>query len=100
MHYLLTSAACQIWAYGTSTVGSGGGSIPWALEAPLSINGTVVRPGDVALHDPVNGVVVIPRDKLDAVLELLPRLTAADDKVKEDVLKGMSVYDAFKLHRG
>ncbi|PWI69013.1 hypothetical protein PCL_01398 [Purpureocillium lilacinum] len=96
----LRSTNLPIWAYGTSTVGSGGGSIPWALEAPLSINGTVVRPGDVALHDPVNGVVVIPRDKLDAVLELLPRLTAADDKVKEDVLKGMSVYDAFKLHRG
>ncbi|KAJ6437755.1 menaquinone methyltransferase [Purpureocillium lavendulum] len=96
----LRSTNLPIWAYGTSTVGSGGGSVPWALEVPLEINGVAVRPGDVAMHDAASGVVVIPRDKLDAVLELLPGLTAADDRVKEDVLKGMSVYDAFKLHRG
>ncbi|PNY27242.1 4-hydroxy-4-methyl-2-oxoglutarate aldolase [Tolypocladium capitatum] len=95
----LRSTNLPIWAHGTSTVGSGGGSVPWALQVPVEINGTIVTPGDVAFHDPTNGVVVIPRDKVDQVLELLPRLTAADEKVKEDVLKGMSVYEAFKLHR-
>lgn len=66
---------------------------------PLDINGVNVSPGDIAFQDPANGVVVIPRDKVDQVLEMLPRLTSADEKVKEDVLKGMSVYDAFQLHR-
>ncbi|GKT86234.1 dlpA domain-containing protein [Colletotrichum tofieldiae] len=47
----------------------------------------------------INGVVAIPKDRIDQVLELLPKLTAADDKVKEDVLEGVSVYDAFKAHR-
>ncbi|GAB0137095.1 menaquinone methyltransferase [Epichloe bromicola] len=89
----------QILALGQSTVGSGGGSIPWALQVPLDINGVNVSPGDIAFQDPANGVVVIPRDKVDQVLEMLPRLTSADDKVKEDVLKGMSVHDAFQLHR-
>lgn len=70
------------------------------MQVPIEINGTIVSPGDVAFHDPTSGVVVIPRDKVDPVLELLPRLTAADEKVKEDVLKGMSVHEAFKLHRG
>lgn len=65
----------------------------------MEINGTLVHPGDVAVLDSANGVVVIPQDKLDQALELLPGLAAADEKVKEDVLKGMSVHEAFKLHR-
>ncbi|KAI9151835.1 4-hydroxy-4-methyl-2-oxoglutarate aldolase [Paramyrothecium foliicola] len=96
----LKSTGLPIWAYGVSTVGVGGGSAPWAVQVPLDIDGVTVRPGDIAFMDPVNGVVVIPQGKVEQVLELLPRLTAADDKVKEDVLRGTSVYAAFKLHRG
>lgn len=73
--------------------------MPWAVQVTLDIDGTLISPGDLIVSDPTNGVVVIPNDKVTAVLELLPKLTSADDKVKEDVLKGMSVYDAFKLHR-
>ncbi|KAL7924269.1 ribonuclease E inhibitor RraA/Dimethylmenaquinone methyltransferase [Trichoderma austrokoningii] len=96
----LRSTALPIWAYGTSTVGSGGGSVPWATQVAVDVNGVQINPGDVAFSDPGNGVVIIPRDKVSQVLELLPSLVAADAKVKEDVLKGMSVYEAFKLHRG
>ncbi|KAM5377296.1 hypothetical protein ACJZ2D_005115 [Fusarium nematophilum] len=95
----LKSTSLPIWARGLSTVGVGGGSVPWATQVPLDIDGTIVSPGDLAFSDPINGVVVIPQDKVSAVLELLPKLTSADDKVKEDVLKGMSVHEAFKLHR-
>lgn len=66
----------------------------------MDINGTLVKPGDVAFYDPGNGLVIIPRDQVTEVVDLLPRLTAADDKVKEAVLGGMSVHEAFKLHRG
>lgn len=59
-----------------------------------------VNPGDIAFQDPVNGVVIIPQDQVEQVLDMLPNLIAADDKVKEDVLKGMTVFEAFKLHRG
>ncbi|KAJ0369988.1 hypothetical protein COL154_001794 [Colletotrichum chrysophilum] len=89
----------KIWSRGMSTVGAGAESSPWAVQVPIAVDGTVVNPGDLVFADPVNGVVVIPKDKTDQVLELLPKLTAADDKVKEDVLKGTSVFDAFKAHR-
>lgn len=98
--WLAKSRCRQIWACGVSTVGAGGGSIPWALQVPLDINGVTVRPGDVAFDDAGGGIIVILGDKVDQVLELLPKLTAADDKVKQDVLSGMSVHEAFKLHRG
>lgn len=90
----------QIWGYGTSTVGAGGGSVPWATQVTVQVNGVDISPGDVAFSDPGNGVVIIPRDKLDQVLDLLPGLVAADIKVKEDVARGMPVSEAFKLHRG
>lgn len=46
-----------------------------------------------------NGIVSIPQTKLDAVLELLPRLVAADEKVMEDVENGVDVGEAFRRHR-
>lgn len=44
-------------------------------------------------------MVVIPAPLLDDVLALMPKLVAADDKVKEDVLNGGTVFDAFRKHR-
>ncbi|PTB64621.1 RraA-like protein [Trichoderma citrinoviride] len=96
----LRSTNLPIWGYGTSTVGSGGGCVPWATQVTVRVNGVDISPGDVAFSDPGNGVVIIPRDKVDDVLDLLPGLVAADIKVKEDVARGMPVYEAFKLHRG
>ncbi|KAJ0164165.1 4-hydroxy-4-methyl-2-oxoglutarate aldolase [Colletotrichum tanaceti] len=95
----LASTGLPIWTRGLSTVGAGAESTPWAVQVPINVDGTVINPGDLVFADPANGVVVIPKDKIDQVLELLPKLTAADDKVKEDVLKGVSVHDAFKTHR-
>jgi hypothetical protein len=47
-----------------------------------------------------NGAVCIPFKLLDKVLELVPKLVAADEKVIKDVEDGSSVQDAFKKHRG
>lgn len=55
--------------------------------------------GDIMFCDPVEGIVAIPQDKVDEVLELLPTLTVADDKVKEAVEAGMTVKEAFTKHR-
>jgi regulator of RNase E activity RraA len=60
---------------------------------------TYLAQGDIVFCEPLEGIVVIPRQLLDAVLDLMPRLVAADDKVKEDVLNGSTVFEAFKKHR-
>ena len=49
--------------------------------------------------DPAEGVVAIPQDLLDTVLEILSRLVEADERVKEDVRNGVSVQEAFAKHR-
>jgi regulator of RNase E activity RraA len=66
---------------------------------PLNLQGTVVNPGDLIFLDSTNGAVAIPIEKVEAVIELLSKLVAADDRVKEDVEQGMSVQEAFKKHR-
>lgn len=74
--------------------------MPWAMQVPLDIDGVIVRPGDLAVSDPTNGVVIVPRDMVDKVLELLPQLVSVDNKVKGDVAEGAPAGEAFIRHRG
>lgn len=96
----LKSTGLPLWAKGLSTVGTGAETKVHALNVPIQIEGISVKPGDIMFCDPANGVVVIPRDKLEEAIELIPKLIHADEMVKEDVGKGMSVQEAFKIHRG
>jgi hypothetical protein len=90
----------KIWAKATSITGTGAEAKPHAIQIPLNLDGTIVNPGDLVFSDAVNGVVIIPQEKVLEVIDMLPKLMEADDKVKEDVAKGMTVKEAFKLHRG
>lgn len=96
----LKSTGLPMWAAGVSTVGTGAETKQHALNVPVKINGVWVNAGDIMFCDPMNGVVVIPRDRLEEVIELIPKIVAADDKVKEDVANGTLVQEAFKKHRG
>lgn len=69
------------------------------MQVPLDLDGTVVKPGDLVFCDDINGVAVIPQEKIAEVISLLPRMMQADANVKEEVSKGMTVNDAFKKHR-
>lgn len=43
--------------------------------------------------------MAIPKELLDQALETMPKLVSMDDKVKEAVLQGSTVNDAFKKFR-
>ncbi|KAH8599622.1 ribonuclease E inhibitor RraA/Dimethylmenaquinone methyltransferase [Bisporella sp. PMI_857] len=96
----LRETKLPIWAKATSITGTGAEAKPHAVQVPLNLDGTIVEPGDLVFSDPSNGVIIIPQDKVAEVVEMLPRLVEADDRVKEDVLKGITVQEAFKKHRG
>ncbi|EPS42751.1 hypothetical protein H072_3281 [Dactylellina haptotyla CBS 200.50] len=96
----LKSLGLHVWAKGTSTVGAGGESKCIAVGQDVIVEGVTISPGDIIFADPTNGVVSIPKDKVDAVLELLPKITGADDKVRTDVLEnGSGLQEAFDKHR-
>lgn len=94
-------APFQVWSRAVSAVGTGLEAKPWAVDVPLKIGPVTVRPGDIMVADEADrSVVVIPRAKLDEVLEMLPGLKEADDKVLQDVLAGVDLNEAFARHRG
>ncbi|KAK6344149.1 hypothetical protein TWF696_007791 [Orbilia brochopaga] len=96
----LQSLGLHVWAKGTSTVGAGAEARCVSVGEAIHVAGVKINSGDIIFADPVNGVVCIPRDQLDAVLELLPKITGADDKVRTDVLEnGSGLQEAFDKHR-
>jgi hypothetical protein len=108
----------QIWSRGTSIVGAGGETKAWSIDVPIDVGNTNVSPvscialvpqancnqisqGDIIMVDSVSkAIVCIPLKLLSRVLEILPKLVAADEKVMKDVEEGVSVQEAFKRHRG
>ncbi|RVX76023.1 hypothetical protein B0A52_00380 [Exophiala mesophila] len=96
----LRDSGLAIYAQGRSTVGTNAESVVYARNVPVSITGVSVVPGDIVFLDPNEGAVVIPQQLLDETISLMPTLVAADDKVKEAVVQGLTVAEAFKKFRG
>jgi regulator of RNase E activity RraA len=97
----LNDTQLPIWSKGTSIIGAGAETKLHARNVPVKIGETIVEAGDIVMIDPFeNGVVAVPHGMVDKLLELLPKLVGADEKVMEDVEAGVSVQEAFKKHRG
>ncbi|CAO2655811.1 Nn.00g046140.m01.CDS01 [Neocucurbitaria sp. VM-36] len=96
----LNETQLPIWSKGTSIIGAGAETKFHARNVRVSVGETIVEPGDIVMIDPFeNGVVAVPQGKVDELLELLPKLVGADEKVMSDVEQGVSVQEAFKRHR-
>lgn len=97
----LNETQLPIWSKATSIVGAGAETKFHAQNVPVKIGEATVAPGDIVMMDPIeNGVVAVPQDKIEELLELLPKLVGADEKVIADVEQGVSVEEAFRRHRG
>ena len=96
----LNETQLPIWSKGTSIIGAGAETKLHAHNVPIHIGETTVEAGDIVMIDPFeNGVVAVPQSKVDELLELLPNLVGADEKVIVDVKAGISVQEAFRRHR-
>ena len=96
----LNETQLPIWSKGTSIIGAGAETKFHARNIPIKVGETVLEPGDIVMIDPFeNGVVAVPQGKVEELLELLPKLVGADEKVTADVEAGVSVQEAFKKHR-
>ncbi|CBY00353.1 hypothetical protein IAQ61_011285 [Plenodomus lingam] len=96
----LNATQLPIWSKGTSIIGAGAETKFHARNVPVKIGETVVEAGDIVMIDPEeNGVVAVPLSKVEELLELLPKLVGADEKVIADVQQGVSVGEAFARHR-
>lgn len=101
-----------VFARGHSTLGQGTFSRPSALDVPLTIvprreagpEGVIfpsvqVIPGDIILAD-VDGVVCVPIDLVDKVVEKCTASREIDTKCMADIQAGKGIKETFKKWRG
>lgn len=87
----------QLWSRGCSAAGPSLEAKPWAVDIPLRIGETEIKPGDILCADEEDGVlVVIPHHLLLEVYRLLPVLKEASERVLNDVGAGFSLVDAVR----
>jgi regulator of RNase E activity RraA len=66
-------------------------------RVPLEIDGVLVRPGDLVVGDR-DGVVIVPLDVEDEVLERALAKASAENLVREAIENGMSSAEAFATY--
>ncbi|MBN2439580.1 MAG: RraA family protein [Deltaproteobacteria bacterium] len=62
------------------------------FNCPIRLGDVQVRPGDILAGD-VNGLVVIPVEKLDEVLTAAERILEKEEQMKADILAGMDILE-------
>lgn len=70
----------------------------WRLDdwgVPIQIGDVEIRPGDVLIGD-VDGVVCVPKDVREEVLELAEEMVDTENEVRELVREGVSPLDAYE----
>lgn len=94
----LATGNFPIFAAGTNPCGPTKG-LPGKLSIPVSVGGVAVNPGDLVVGD-VDGIVVIPKEGVDAVLDAAQQKVEAEEQrireIKEGILVSPWLNDALK----
>lgn len=69
------------------------------VKLQSSSQDAIVNLGDHIIADK-GGVVSLPSELAEKVLDLIPGIVGADEKAAEAIRGGMSVQEAFKTFRG
>jgi len=62
------------------------------FNCPIRLGDVQVRPGDILVGD-VNGIVVIPPEKLEEVVAAAEEIMAKEEAMKADILSGMDILE-------
>jgi regulator of RNase E activity RraA len=87
----------QIFSKSVSPSTSVGYTKVVATNSPVNCGGILVHPGDFIVGDD-DGVVVIPRDKVEAVIEKAKRIDEVERKEAEELRKGRGLVGTVKKH--
>ncbi len=67
-------------------------------QCVLNIKGVKIRPDDVIVGDD-NGVLIVPKDRLEEVVKKAENIHATEKAIIASVKSGMKLHEARKLHR-
>lgn len=88
-----------VFARGRSTLGQATFVRAASVNTTLTIEGVSVRPGDWMVADE-DGVVCVPVEMVDRVVEMAGRGREVDARCMRDIREGKGVQASFKEHRG
>ncbi len=84
-----------LFARGTTPVTARGRNVQSDYNCQIQLGGVQVNPGDVVMAD-VNGVVVIPQDRVDEVVEAALDICKRETAIVEELKAGISFAEADK----
>ncbi|GBB84795.1 hypothetical protein RclHR1_11360009 [Rhizophagus clarus] len=99
----IRSDGTLVFARAASILSSKDFTRPTALNIPVTLSGNhdppiKINPDDIILAD-LNGVVCIPKDLLDQVLDSCEKYTGMDKNLKNALLEGITLTEAKSIHR-
>ena len=68
--------------------------LPDAYEEPITIGEVTIHPGDCVLGDR-DGMVILPKDKAEVIVEASEQAIATENKVRTAILDGMDPQEAY-----
>lgn len=81
-----------VFARGVVPITARGRIMQEDFNCPIRLGDVQVRPGDVLVGD-VNGIVVIPPEKLEEVTATAEDIMAKEEAMKADILKGLDILE-------
>jgi regulator of RNase E activity RraA len=81
-----------VFARGVVPITARGRIIQEDFNCPIRLGDVQVRPGDILVGD-VNGVVVIPEEKVEEVLSAAEMILEKEEQMKADILAGMDILE-------
>lgn len=85
-----------VFAKGTVLYGPGDIIRPVAADVPIVCGGVPVRPGDLVVAD-IDGVIVVPKEAIDAVTRAQRDLLAKEADVRRKIENGETLARAYSL---
>ena len=76
---------------------AGGAQYSGEINVPVQCGGAIVHPGDWVVGDE-DGVVVVPADRLESVVEAAKRLAVVEKRIEEEVAKGKDLATLLRYH--
>lgn len=86
-----------VFARGVVPITARGRIVQEAFNRPIRIGDVHVRPGDILVGD-VNGVVVIPIERIDEVLNEAEKLMEKEESMKKDLISGLDILEVDKKY--
>ena len=86
-----------VFAKGVNPISSKGRLIAIDYGCPVEMGGVMVYPGDIVVAD-IDGVVVVPGDKAEEVIEKALDVATRETKTRDELRKGAGLNDVFNKY--